>query len=138
MQRRPSRSQANASDGQEPAQDGITSENYAAFEEVVKEFQAVLEREDQALREEFGEGFSPMQAQARALLWLMALRDVHLEAMKEAIAKSDVEAVGGWAGDMGKIAAAIAILETIQPITPQEEDSADPQQGMGKGFAAKG
>ena len=65
-----------------------------------------------------------MQAQARALLWLMSLRDVHLDAVKEAVEADDAGAVVGWAGDLGKVASAIAVLETVQPIASQGEVSA--------------
>ena len=113
----PSWSQADPSDNQKPKQDGSAARKHAAVEEVAKAFQAVLEREDQALREQFGEGFNPMEAQARALLWLVALQGIHISAVKQAIAESNGEAVSGWAEDLGKLSAAIAILETIQPIS---------------------
>ena len=87
-----------------------------ANEEVAQAFQAVLEKEDQALREQFSQGFNPMEAQARALLWLLALHGLHANAVKQAIATSNGEVVSGWAEDLGKLSAAIAILETIQPI----------------------
>lgn len=111
-----SRSQADPNDGQEPTQDGSDPRKNDAVEEVAKAFQAVLEREDQALREQFTEGFNPMEAQARALLWLVALQGIHISAVKQAIAESNGEAVSGWAEDLGKLSAVIAILETIQPI----------------------
>ena len=112
----PSRSQADGSDSREPGQDGSAVRKRAAVEEVDKAFQAVLEKEDQALREQFPQGFNPMEAQARALLWLVALRGLHINGVKQAIAASNGEAVSGWAEDLGKLSAAIAILETIQPI----------------------
>ncbi|MCY4332683.1 MAG: hypothetical protein OXC96_09355 [Cyanobacteria bacterium MAG CAR1_bin_15] len=111
MPRQSSRPQADGRDGQGSGQDGSAAGTAA------KAFGAVLEREDQALRKEFGQGFNPMQAQARALLWLMALHDLHMGAVKQAIAESNGEAVSGWAEDLGKLSAAIAILETIQPIS---------------------
>lgn len=114
----PSRSQADGNHHQEPIEDGSAPKSNSAVEETIKAFKAVVEREDQALREQFGNGFSPMQAQARALLWLVALHDIHMSAVKEAIAEKDGEAVRGWAEDLGKLSAAIAVLETIQPITP--------------------
>ena len=114
----PSRSQANGNHHQGPSQDGNAPKSNDTVEETVKAFKAVLEREDQALREQFGKGFTPMQAQARALLWLVALHDIHMSAVKEAIGEGDGEAVSGWAEDLGKLTAAIAVLETIQPITP--------------------
>ena len=113
-----SRPQADGNHHLEPSQDGSATKNSDAIEETIKVFKAVLEREDQALREQFGKGFSPMQAQARALLWLVALHDIHMSAVKEAIAEKDGEAVSGWAEDLGKLSAAIAVLETIQPIAP--------------------
>ncbi|SAY39106.1 hypothetical protein FLM9_1151 [Candidatus Synechococcus spongiarum] len=36
-----------------------------------------------------------MQAQARALLWLISLRDSHLDAIKEAVEADDAGAVVG-------------------------------------------
>lgn len=114
----PSQSQGNGNHHQEPIQDGGAPKGNSSVEETIKAFKAVVEREDQALREQFGNGFSPMQAQARALLWLVALHDVHMSAVKEAMAEGNGEAVRGWAEDLGKLSAAIAILETIQPITP--------------------
>lgn len=112
-----SRSQADPNDSQEPSQGGSTARKRAA-QKVAKAFQVVLEAEDQALREQFGEGFDPMQAQARALLWLVSLQDLHMSAVKEAVAEGNGEAASGWAEDLGKLSAAIAILGTIQPITP--------------------
>ena len=113
-----SRSPTDPDDGRQLTEDEILAEGRAALEEAVKEFQVVLEREDQALRKQFDKGFTPMQAQARALLWLMSLRDVHLDALKEAVEADDAGAVAGWAGDLGKLSAAITVLETIQPINP--------------------
>ncbi|KKZ13160.1 MAG: hypothetical protein TE42_01320 [Candidatus Synechococcus spongiarum SP3] len=113
----PSPSQGDGNDRWEPTQNGSDPKRNAAAQALVKEFQAVLEREDQALREQFGEGFNPMEAQARALLWLVALQGIHISAVKQAIAESNGEAVSGWAEDLGKLSAAIAILETIQPIS---------------------
>lgn len=114
----PSRSQADGNRHQEPIEDSDVPRNSSAVEETIKAFKAVVEREDQALKEQFGNGFNPMQAQARALLWLVALHDIHMNAVKEAIAEKDGEAVRGWAEDLGKLSAAIAVLETIQPIAP--------------------
>lgn len=114
----PSRSQADGNHHQEPIEDGGAPKSNSAVEETIKAFKAVVEREDQALREQFGNGFSPMQAQARALLWLVALHDIHMSAVKEAMGEGDGEAVRGWAEDLGKLSAAIAVLETIQPIAP--------------------
>lgn len=114
----PSRSQADGNHHQEPIEDSGAPKSSRAVEETIKAFKAVVEREDQALREQFGNGFNPMQAQARALLWLAALHDIHMNAVKEAIAEKDGEAVRGWAEDLGKLSAAIAVLETIQPIAP--------------------
>lgn len=111
----PAQFQGDPGNSQEPAQDGAATGKQAA-EEVAKAFQAVLEQENQALRKQFGKGFNPMQAQARALLWLMALHDIHTSAVKQAIADSNGEAVSGWAEDMGKLSSAITVLETIQPI----------------------
>ena len=111
----PSRSPANGNHDQSPVQDGGVPKGSTA-EETIKAFKAVVEREDRVLREQFGNGFSPMQAQARALLWLVALHDIHMSAVKEAMAEGDGEAVSGWAEDLGKLSAAIAVLETIQPI----------------------
>lgn len=115
----PSRSQANGNHRQEPVEDDSgASKRNSAVEETLEAFKAVVEREDQALREQFGNGFSPMQAQARALLWLVALHEIHMSAVKEAVTEGNGEAVSGWAEDLGKLSAAIAILETIQPIAP--------------------
>ena len=111
----PSQSPNNGNHHQKPVQDGGVPKG-SAVEETIKAFKAVVEREDQVLREQFGNGFSPMQAQARALLWLVALQDIHMSAVKEAMAEGDGEAVSGWAEDLGKLSAAIAVLETIQPI----------------------
>ncbi|MXW40157.1 MAG: hypothetical protein F4Z75_03200 [Synechococcus sp. SB0668_bin_15] len=114
-----SRSQADPDDGQELTEDEILAEGRAALEEATKEFQVVLEREDKALRKQFAQkGFTPMQAQARALLWLINLQDVHLEVLKKAVEEDDTAAVAAWARDLGKLSAAIAVLETIQPIIP--------------------
>ena len=126
-----SRSPTDPDDGRQLTEDEILAEGRAALEEAVKEFQVVLEREDQALRKQFDKGFTPMQAQARALLWLMNLRDVHLDAIKEAVEANDGAAVVGWAGDLGKLSAAITVLETIQPITPQGEGFSQSPAGHG-------
>ena len=109
-------SQPDPSDNQMPTQDGTATASHTAVKEVAKAFQAVLEQEDQALREQFPQGFNPMEAQARALLWLVALRGLHIDAVKQAIDANKGEAVSGWAEDLGKLSAAISILDTIQPI----------------------
>ena len=92
------------------------AEGQAAIEETLKVFQGVLEKEDQALKEQHPQGFKPMEAQARALLWLLALRDVHLGAVQEAVAEGNGPAASCWAEDLGKLSAAIAILETVEPV----------------------
>ena len=112
----PSRSQPDGNHRQEPIKN-VGAPSNSAVEETIKAFKAVMEREDQALRQQFGNGFSPMQAQARALLWLVALHDIHTSAVEKAMAEGNGEAVSGWAEDLGKLSAAIAVLETIQPIT---------------------
>ncbi len=111
----PSFPHADSSNGKEPKDPDIEERRRAA-EALGKAFQAVLEREEQALREQFSEGFNPMEAQARALLWLLALQDFHMKAVKEAIASNKAEMLSGWAEDLGKLSATITILETIQPV----------------------
>ena len=112
----PTQSRGNGDNSYKAGQGSAAGEKQAAVNEVAKAFQAVLERENQALREQFSEGFNPMEAQAKALLWLVALQGIHGEAVKQAIAENNSGAASGWAEDLGKLSAVIAILETIQPI----------------------
>ena len=66
----PSRSQANGNHHQGPSQDGNAPKSNDTVEETVKAFKAVLEQEDQALREQFGQGSAPCKPrQGRCFGW---------------------------------------------------------------------
>ena len=86
-----------------------------AAEAAAMKFQDVLEQEEKALKEQFPDGFSSMEAHARAILWLSALHNIHLTGLTEAASENEADS---WAIDLGKVSAARSIIEGIQPFVP--------------------
>ena len=79
-------------------------------------FDAVVSREEELLRQQFPDGYTPDVAHARALIWLDGLCSIHADSAKDCLQKGNAEAACSWVEDLGRLQSALLTLTNVRPI----------------------
>jgi hypothetical protein len=81
-------------------------------------FIACLESEANVLQEAIEGGTTPMQAQAKTLLWLDTLVKMHAVGLDQSLKDSNASQCAIWSRDLAALEMALALIQNVKPLDP--------------------
>ena len=85
------------------------------------EFIRCLEEEAELIKQAIGEGISPMQAHARAIMWMDALVKMHAVGLDQSLTDGDPNQCAVWSRDLTSLEMGLAILQNTPPLKQPQE-----------------
>ena len=84
--------------------------------EADQEFVKCLEEEAERLQAAVESGISPMEAQAKALVWLDALVKIHAVGLDNSLSANDASQSAVWSRDLTGLEMSLALLQNVTPL----------------------
>ena len=84
--------------------------------EADQEFVKCLEAEAERLQAAVESGISPMEAQAKALVWLDALVKIHAVGLDNSLSANDSSQSAVWSRDLTGLEMSLALLQNVTPL----------------------
>ena len=82
-------------------------------------FIACLESEATVLQQAIEGGTSPMQAQAKTLLWLDTLVKMHAVGLDQSLKDGNASQCAIWSRDLAALEMALALIQNVKPLDPE-------------------
>jgi hypothetical protein len=82
-------------------------------------FIACLESEATALQQAIEGGTTPMQAQAKTLLWLDTLVKMHAVGLDQSLKEGNASQCAIWSRDLAALEMALALIQNVKPLDPE-------------------
>lgn len=89
--------------------------------QVDQEFVQCLEAESGKVRLAIDDGITPMQAHAKAILWLDALVKIHAVGLDQSLSGGDASQSAVWSRDLGSLELCLALLQNVPPLKQPPE-----------------
>ena len=102
----------------------IASEATNEISEVDQEFVKCLEAEAERLQAAVDSGLTPMEAQAKALVWLDALVKIHAVGLDNSLSANDASQSAVWSRDLTGLEMSLALLQNVTPLKQPLESQA--------------
>lgn len=98
---------------------GQGSENEQEDSPLSKAFIACLESEATVLQQAIEGGTTPMQAQAKTLLWLDTLVKMHAVGLDQSLKEQNASQCAIWSRDLAALEMALALIQNVKPLDPE-------------------
>ena len=82
-------------------------------------FVACLESEATVLQQAIEAGTTPMQAQAKTLLWLDTLVKMHAVGLDQSLKEGNSSQCAIWSRDLAALEMALALIQNVKPLDPE-------------------
>ena len=86
-------------------------------------FIACLESEASVLQQAIEGGTTPMQAQAKTLLWLDTLVKMHAVGLDQSLKDSNASQCAIWSRDLAALEMALALIQNVKPLDPDTKQA---------------
>lgn len=86
-------------------------------------FVACLEAEAAQLQKDIENGTSPMQAQAKTLLWLDTLVKMHAVGLDQSLKEENASQCAIWSRDLASLEMALALIQNVRPLDDDNNSS---------------
>lgn len=87
-----------------------------AEEAISPAFVACLEAEASQLQQAIEGGTTPMQAQAKTLLWLDTLVKMHAVGLDQSLKDNNAAQCAIWSRDLASLEMALALIQNVKPL----------------------
>jgi len=89
---------------------------------VDQDFVQCLEAEAEQLKTAIDDGISPMEAHAKAILWLDALVKIHAVGLDQSLSGGDASQSAVWSRDLSCLELCLALLQNVPPLKQSPEE----------------
>jgi hypothetical protein len=89
--------------------------------QVDQDFVKCLETESEQVKLAIDDGITPMQAHAKAILWLDALVKIHAVGLDQSLSSGDASQSAVWSRDLASLELCLALLQNVPPLKQPPE-----------------
>lgn len=86
------------------------------------QFLSFLEEEADSVKAAIANGLQPMQAHARAIMWVDTLVKLHAVGLEQSLSSSDANQSAVWSRDLSTLELSLALLQNVPPLKQPELD----------------
>ena len=86
-----------------------------------QEFVQCLENESEQIKSAIDDGVTPMEAHAKAILWLDALVKIHAVGLDQSLTGDDASQSAVWSRDLACLELCLALLQNVPPLKQAPE-----------------
>jgi len=104
-------------------QTAVSAEADQADSPLSEAFIACLESEASVLQQAIEGGTTPMQAQAKTLLWLDTLVKMHAVGLDQSLKEENASQCAIWSRDLAALEMALALIQNVKPLDPEMKQS---------------